>query len=149
MDDSQWIPYEAATCPTPPSPDYVSEESAFSATAARILQLWSGSDHFGESATLPKGSSEIEPGVTPAQPVTLHWETFTDAATQAGMAGQLAGIHFRAADHAGQRLGSLVASQAWQKTHSFFDGTNRGQDLRSNQPSQIGPKPLPLQPQIS
>jgi hypothetical protein len=42
MDGSQWIPYQAATLPTPPLPGYVSGESAFSASAAKILQLWTG-----------------------------------------------------------------------------------------------------------
>jgi hypothetical protein len=85
MDRSQWIPYQAVTFPTPPFPDYVSGHSTYSAAAARILELWSGSDRFGNSVTVPAGSSKIEPGTTPARPVTLRWETFSDAADEAGM----------------------------------------------------------------
>jgi hypothetical protein len=33
MDGSQWIPYQAATFPTPPFPDYVSGHSTYSAAA--------------------------------------------------------------------------------------------------------------------
>ena len=66
MDGSRWIPYQAATFPTPPFPDYVSGHSTYSAAAARILALWTSSDRFGNSVTLPAGSSKIEPGTTPA-----------------------------------------------------------------------------------
>jgi len=89
MDGSEWLPYQQATFPTPPFPEYVSGHSTYSATAARILTLWTGSDHFGHSVSLPAGSSKIEPGLTPAQPVTLKWETFTDAADEAGMVSPL------------------------------------------------------------
>ncbi|MBZ5679352.1 MAG: vanadium-dependent haloperoxidase [Acidobacteriia bacterium] len=123
MDGSQWIPYQAATFPTPPFPDYVSGHSTYSAAATRILELWTGSDRFGNTVTLPAGSSKIEPGVTPARPVTLTWERFTDAANEAGISRRYGGIHFRAADLAGRLLGRLVAFEAWQKAQTYFQGS--------------------------
>lgn len=126
MDGSQWIPYQAVTFPTPPFPDYVSGHSTYSASAARVLELWTGSDRFGNSVTIPPASSKIEPGVTPAEGVTLHWETFTDAANEAAMSRRYGGIHFRAADLAGRLLGRIVAFAAWQKAQSYFDGTAAG-----------------------
>jgi hypothetical protein len=123
MDGSQWLPYQLATFPTPPFPDYVSGHSTYSAAAARILALWTGSDHFGESVTLPAGSSRIEPGVTPAKPITLKWETFTEAADEAGMSRRYGGIHFVRADLAGRQLGHLVADKVWPKAQTYFDGT--------------------------
>jgi hypothetical protein len=122
MDGSQWIPYQAASFPTPPFPDYVSGHSTYSAAAARILELWTGSDHFGKSVTLAAGSSKLEPGVTPAHPVTLRWETFTDAADEAGMSRRYGGIHFRSADLTGRLLGRLVAYESWQKAQTYFNG---------------------------
>jgi len=122
MDGLQWIPYQPRTFPTPPFPDYVSGHSTYSAAAARILELWTGSDRFGDSVTLPAGSSKIERGITPAHPVTLSWETFTDAADEAGMSRRYGGIHFRAADLAGRLLGRMVAFEAWKKAQSYFDG---------------------------
>lgn len=123
MDGAQWIPYQPATFPTPPFPEYVSGHSAYSAAAARILELWTGSDRFGDSVTLPAGTSKIEPGMTPAKPVTLGWDTFTDAANEAGTSRRYGGIHFRAADLGGQRLGRSVALKVWSKAQTFFDGT--------------------------
>ncbi len=122
MDGSSWIPYQAATFPTPPFPDYVSGHSTYSAAAARILELWTGRDRFDTSVALSAGSSKIEPGITPAHAVSLRWETFTDAANEAGISRRYGGIHFRAADLAGRLLGRLVAFEAWQKAQAYFDG---------------------------
>jgi hypothetical protein len=124
MDGSQWIPYQLATAPTPPFPDYVSGHSTYSAAAARILQLWTGSDRFGYSVTLAKGSSKIEHGITPREPVTLKWETFTAAADEAGMSRRYGGIHFQRADLAGRALGRTVGDKVWAKANGYFNGTN-------------------------
>lgn len=123
MDGSHWIPYQLATFPSPPSPEYVSGQSTYGAAAARILELWSGSGRFGQSVELPAGSSKIEPGVTPSKPVVLKWETFSDAANEEGMAGRYGGIQFERADLAGRKLGRLVADKAWCKARFYFNGT--------------------------
>ena len=122
MDGSQWIPYQPSTFPTPPFPEYVSGHSTFSAAGATILALWTGNNKFGNSVTFQPGSSTIEPGITPAQPVTLSWATFSDAADEAGISRRYGGIHFRSADYVGRALGALVAAQDWQKAQSYFNG---------------------------
>ncbi len=122
MDGSQWIPYQLVSSPTPPFPDFVSGHSTYSAAAAKILELWTGSDRFGDSVILPAGSSKIEPGITPMHPIVLGWTTFSDAADEAGMSRRYGGIHFRAADLAGRVLGRLVAYRAWAKAKSYFEG---------------------------
>jgi len=99
MDGSQWVPYQLATFPTPPFPEYVSGHST-------------------------AGSSQIEPGITPSRPVVLKWDTFTEAADEAGMSRRYGGIHFASADLAGRKLGRLVADRTWAKAQSYFDGTN-------------------------
>jgi hypothetical protein len=122
IDGGQWLPYQSATLPTPSSPEYASETSAESAAAARVLALFTSSDRFEYSMTAEKGSSRIEPGITPAQPVALKWETFTEAADQAGIAGRYAGIHFAAADLAGHKLGRLAADRAFARAQLYFSG---------------------------
>jgi hypothetical protein len=123
MDGSEWIPYQMATSPTPPFPDYVSGHSTYSAAAATVLAAWTKSDRFGYSVTLPAGSSKIEPGMTPAGPIVLRWESFSDAANEAGMSRRYGGIHFRRADLAGRELGRMVAAKAWEKAQAYFNGT--------------------------
>jgi hypothetical protein len=124
MDGSQWIPYQPRTSPTPPTPEYVSDQSAFSAAAALILERWTGNNHFGYSVKFPARSSQIEPGVTPREPVELKWETFRDAADEAGLSGRYGGIQFPRGDLAGRKLGELAAERAWEKAQSYFSGAN-------------------------
>jgi hypothetical protein len=61
---------------------FISGHSTFSAAAATVLQLFTGSDRFGDSVTFATGTSAVEPGITPASPVTLYWDRFTAAANQ-------------------------------------------------------------------
>jgi hypothetical protein len=122
MDGSQWIPYQPASSPTPPFPEFVSGHSAYSAAAAEVLRLWTGSDAYGGSAAIGAGESKIEPGVTPRKPVTLHWATFTEAANEAGMSRRYGGIHFAAGDQAGRLLGRAVADKVWKTTQGYFNG---------------------------
>jgi hypothetical protein len=122
MDGRFWIPYQPSTFPTPPFPEYISGHSIFSAAGAEILKLFTGSDRFGDSVTFAAGSSKIEPGLTPAEPVTLTWKTFKKAANQAGISRRYGGIHFEAGDLVARAMGKLVADQAWAKAVSLWRG---------------------------
>jgi uncharacterized protein DUF6851/vanadium-dependent haloperoxidase-like protein len=113
-----WRPYIA----TPPFGEFVSGHSTFSAAAAEVLGRFTGSDRFGVSATMPAGSSRIEPGVTPAADVTLSWATFTEAADQAGRSRRYGGIHFGGGDLVGRELGRLVGTRAWLAAATMFAG---------------------------
>jgi len=122
FDGSLWIPYQPTTFPTPPFPEYISGHSTFSAAGAEILKLFTGSDKFGASVTIPAGSSNVEPGLTPQQDITLHWATFTIAANQAGISRRYGGIHFELADVVGRATGRLVADQAWIRALMYMRG---------------------------
>lgn len=130
MDGRNWIPYQRSTFPTPPFPEYISGHSAFSAAGAEVLKILTGSDIFGASVTFPQGSSKTEPGMTPAQPMTLTWSTFTEAANQAGISRRYGGIHFRRADLSGRTVGRLVADQALAKAIALWTGRHIPEDLR-------------------
>lgn len=122
IDGGDWLPYQPATFPTPPFPEYPSGHSTFSAAGATILALFTGSDTFGGSVTIPAGSSTVEPGISPRTDVTLSWPTFTAAANEAGISRRYGGIHFRQGDLDGRLLGRLVGVQAWVKALSYFAG---------------------------
>lgn len=99
---------------TPPFPEYTSGHSAFSAAAAEVLTRFTGRRALGATYTRAAGTSAIEPGVTPAAPVTLHWTTFQEAADEAGFSRRLGGIHFESGDLESRRIGRLVGRQAWR-----------------------------------
>jgi hypothetical protein len=118
-----WQPYQPATFPSPPFPEYVSGHSTFTGAGARVLQQFTGSDTFGARVTLRAGSSRIEPGATPLLPVVLLWATFSAARDEAGESRRQGGIHFPDADLNGRSLGTSVGQNALGRAQSYFSGT--------------------------
>jgi hypothetical protein len=109
--------------PTPPFSTYISGHSAFSATAAEILRLFTRHDDFVYSYTAAPGSSLIEPGLTPSRSITISWSTFTEAADQAGLSRRYGGIHFESDDMVGRTVGRLVAAEVWKKANIYINGS--------------------------
>jgi hypothetical protein len=107
---------------TPPFPEYVSGHSAFSAASAEILRSFTGSDYLGAQVTIPAGASPIEPGLVPRADVTLGWQTFSEAAAEAGLSRRYGGIHFEAADLEARAMGRRIGALVWEKARSYFEG---------------------------
>lgn len=118
-----WRPYQAANFVTPPFAEHVSGHSAFSSSAAEVLKLFTGSDKFQHYAVIAAGSSAVEPGLVPAKPVTLFWNTFTEAADEAGISRLYGGIHFRNGDREGRKLGRRIGAQAYERSLQYIAGT--------------------------
>jgi hypothetical protein len=110
------------TLVTPAFPEFVSGHSTFSAAGAEILRRFTGSDAYGASYTRPAQSALIEPARTPETDVTLSWDTFSDAADQAGLSRRYGGIHFEAGDLAGRAMGRQVASLTWSRVQGHLSG---------------------------
>ena len=123
IDGSAWLPYQPATFPTPPFPEYSSGHSNFSAAGAEILRQYTGRDVFGASVRIAAGSSKVEPGAVPARDVTLSWATFSEAAGQAGLSRRYGGIHFEQGDLDARLTGRLAARRAWAKAQAYFKGS--------------------------
>jgi hypothetical protein len=102
---TRWLP-RAGTL-TPPSPGWVSDESAFGRAAAEILTAMTRSGALPALAGLPR------------------WGTYRHAADEAGLSGLYAGTQIAADDFAGRRLGSKVGKQAWALAERYFAGTVR------------------------
>lgn len=99
---------------TPPFAEFVSGHSTFSAAGAQILQNYTGSDNYGGSY------------LDPTTGITLAWNTFSDAAAQAGMSRLYGGIHFMDGNLVGQDMGQKVASVVWDKAMSFISPLQNG-----------------------
>lgn len=110
-----------AYIPTPPFAEYVSGHSTFSAATAYILECYTGKPDLGASVKLEAGSSRIEVGLTPHEDVLLCWDTFADAANQAGLSRQYGGIHFELGDLNGRQLGRQVADCVWKRGTYFLN----------------------------
>ncbi|MEM7756911.1 MAG: vanadium-dependent haloperoxidase [Cyanobacteria bacterium P01_A01_bin.40] len=108
--------------PSPPFAEYTSGHSAFSAAAALILKLVTGSNKFGGEVTFKAGDSRFEPGLTPADEVTKAWNTFSQAADEAGESRLYGGIHFSDGDQYGRWLGRKVAHAVYNQGQFYIDG---------------------------
>lgn len=132
-----WLPYQSLTFVTPPFAEYVSGHSTFSAAAATVFTLFTGSNQFYDGVTLTyddlnrdgvadllgqhivvAGSHLIEN--SPAQPVTLRWQTFQDAADEAGVSRRYGGIHFQDGDLRGREMGRQIGQQAFLLAESYW-----------------------------
>ena len=108
--------------PSPPFAEYTSGHSGFSAAGATVLELFTGSEAFGGSVTFAPGATQFETGV-PAEETTLAWETFGEAADEAGLSRLFGGIHFEQGDEVGRELGRALGEAAYATAQSFFEGT--------------------------
>ena len=110
---------------TPAFAEYTSGHSGFSAAAAEVLTLFTGSPLFGGSTTIRAGGSVVEPGRTPAVDVTLSWPTFIAAADEAGISRRYGGIHFESGDLVSRAMGTQIGRQAWRAVEGRLGGRPR------------------------
>lgn len=118
---SQWLPYQKITFVTPPFAEYVSGHSTFSAASAEILAQFTKSDRLGACHIQEANSATFESN-TPAEAVELCWNTFSEAADEAGISRRYGGIHFQDGDIQGRILGRQVGTQVWQETQIYING---------------------------
>ena len=107
---------------SPPFAEYTSGHSAFSAAGAAVLSEYTDSDYFGASIVFDRGESRFEPGVTPSKEITLEWNTFSDAADEAGISRLYGGIHFEEGDLNGRELGETVANTVIEQAQFYIEG---------------------------
>jgi PAP2 superfamily/Vanadium chloroperoxidase N-terminal domain len=96
--------------PSPSFPAYISGHSAFSASAARTLALFFGTDDIPFSV----GSDGL-PGVV------HHFDKLSDGQREAGMSRVFGGIHTMSDNLEGQKAGMAVAD--WVYTHALLPDT--------------------------
>ena len=109
-------------------PEYPSASANFCAAHAEAMRRFLGDDQLGWSVPVAKGSSEIEPGVTPATDIVLHFDTWTQFEKTCGLSRVWGGVHFRAAitagiDSRGTLIGHRVGDLAYDFVMAHIDGT--------------------------
>jgi hypothetical protein len=121
-----WVPYQRPTFVTPAFAGYVSGHSTFSRAAAEVMAAFTADPYFPGGVshwTVPAGELVTEAG--PSRDVTLQWATYFDAADQAGISRIFGGIHIRADDFGGRRIGSQCGQDAWALAERYFGGDAR------------------------
>lgn len=116
-----WHTFQINTFPTPPFPEYVSGHSAFSMAAAEVLKRFTRSDKFGYFylQTKPLAADPAENVIG----IAMKWNTFTQAALDAGESRLYGGIHFYEGNVAGLDLGKKVGENAFIKAEQYWTGT--------------------------
>lgn len=112
---------------SPPFAEYTSGHSAFSTAGAEILERFSGSDDFSASVTFQPGTSRFEAGRTPSEPLTLSWNTFSEAADESGLSRIYGGIHFTDGDVEGRSLGRKVGEKVWDFAQFYINGGQKNE----------------------
>ncbi|WP_162906947.1 vanadium-dependent haloperoxidase [Allorhizocola rhizosphaerae] len=109
---SEWRSYMN----TADHPEYPSASATICAAHAQASRRITGTDQLGQTVTVARGTSVIEPGITPAADLTLGpWHTWTQWSQECGQARLFGGVHFRDAVTAAQTLGTGVGDRA----HAF------------------------------
>ncbi|MCB0193077.1 MAG: vanadium-dependent haloperoxidase [Anaerolineae bacterium] len=136
----QWQPYQALTFVTPAFAEYVSGHSTFSAAAAEILTRYTGKNRFYDGRTVlyddfngdgvpdMLGEHVIKVGgnmfeFSPQKVIVLQWNTFQDAADEAGISRLYGGIHIQDGDRYGRRMGKEIAGEAYALAEQYWNGT--------------------------
>ena len=137
----QWLPFSPDTFITPPFPGYTSGHATASGAAARMLELFTGSDyydvvayqHAGEltgEAKFTARQMQSRDGVMPvaleapdAKIVRLHLPTFTATAEMAAISRLWGGFHVRIDNEEGLIHGRKIAMFSWPKYQAWFNGT--------------------------
>ena len=119
-----WVPYQRSTFVTPAFAGFPSGHSTFSRAAAEVMTSFTGSEYFPGGLSewsVELGGLKHEKG--PAQPVTLEWATYFDAADQAGISRLFMGIHVPADDLEGRKIGATCGRDAMALALQYFDGS--------------------------
>ena len=70
-----------------------------------------------------RGSSQVEPGVTPAAETTLSFDTWSQFESTCGQSRLWAGVHFQAAINASKPMCKQIGDGAYQYLSRLIAGT--------------------------
>jgi hypothetical protein len=95
--------------------------------AAAVLKGFRGAAELGASVTIRNGASFVEPATAthprvPAADVTFSWQTFEDAAWDAGMSRRYGGIHWQFGDTYARDVGKKLGEGAFSLAKKLWEG---------------------------
>jgi hypothetical protein len=103
-------------------PEYPSGSASFCSAHAQASRRYLGSDVLGFPASFPRGSSTIEPGITPATDLELIFPTWTEFETDCGLSRFWGGVHFKPSITAGHSIGRRIGDLAYEFVRNHILG---------------------------
>jgi hypothetical protein len=119
MPAEEWHPYSPQTFITPPFPGYTSGHATASGAAAKIIELFTGSDVYGFAEK--RAHCELTETVA-GDMVTLDLPTWSGTAEMAALSRALGGYHIPTDNNVGLKVGREIASWSWPKYQDYFEG---------------------------
>lgn len=145
----RWLPYQELNFVTPPFQDVASGHSTFSFVAGELLNWWFNNPKLYDGTTtisgenLPilcpllqssqnyllgefifeKGTSLVEPGITPHNQIKLQFETLKEMYDTAGLSRIYGGIHTYNTHKVSQLLGKYIVRKFKRKLMKKFKFT--------------------------
>jgi hypothetical protein len=107
-------------------PEYPSGSACFCAAHAQASRRFLGSDELNWVVPFPRGSSVIEPGVTPATDMTLNFPTWTHFESVCGQSRLWGGVHFQAAIDASKPVCKRIGNRAFRYVSALIAGRVTG-----------------------
>ena len=104
-------------------PEYPSASMCSCQAHGQAARRYFGTDELGLSVTYAAGSSRIEPGITPAEDVTLRFATWTEFEEECGRSRVLGGTHFQAAIDASAEICHAFGDHMYEYFVTLMDGT--------------------------
>lgn len=104
-------------------PEYPSASMCACQAHAQAARRYFDTDELGLTVTYAAGSSRIEPGITPAEDVTLHFATWTEFEEECGRSRVLGGTHFQAAVDASAAICHSFGDHMYDYFVTLMDGS--------------------------
>ncbi|GAA2102139.1 vanadium-dependent haloperoxidase [Actinomadura alba] len=103
-------------------PEYPSGSTTMCSAEAQAARRYFGDDVLKLTHTLPAGGSLVEPKITPAREITLHWATWTEFLKDCGYSRVWGGVHFKQTVEASMAFGKQFGDLA----HEFMQRHVKG-----------------------
>ena len=113
-------------------PEYPSGSACFCAAHAEASRRFLHTDKLGFDTLFPKGSSEIEPGISPSKDVTVSIATWSDFETQCQNARVVGGVHFKSAVKAGADLCRSIGDSMYEMVVAHVAGDEKNATLQAS-----------------
>lgn len=103
-------------------PEYPSTSSTYCLAYAQAARRFLGTDELRTTVSFAKGSSVVEPKVTPAADITLRWDNLTDLANDCRTSRVWAGVHFRSAIENAEQFAPKVGDMVYNFVQRKLNG---------------------------
>jgi hypothetical protein len=107
-------------------PEYPSGSTTLCSASAQALRRFFGDDVLDWRFPIPAGRTLVEPGITPANAMELHWPTWTDYVKDCGISRVWGGVHFPKTIERSIGFGEQFGDRAYEFVRRHINGDVEG-----------------------